>query len=78
MISRENAVVFSLFHQKQTNNPNQVILGHWWVQVQLSPLERPSLSFRGLPRLLRQPADSHKVTGSGQEAPWIKARRQRG
>lgn len=40
---RENAVLFSLFYQKQTYDPNQVILGHWWVHVQ------PSFSFRGLP-----------------------------
>lgn len=40
---RENAILFSLFYQKQTHDPNQVIMGHWWIHVQ------PSLSFRGLP-----------------------------
>lgn len=44
LIFRASAVLFSLFHQTQRNDPNQVILGHWWVHVQ------PSLSFGALPQ----------------------------
>lgn len=65
LISREDTVLSSLFYQKETSDPTQVILSHWGVHVQ------PSLFFRGL--LGPSPGlggsrQTLKLTSLGQEA----------
>lgn len=67
LISREDAVLFSLFYQKQTHDPNQVILGHWVGSCStVSLLQRPPL---GPSPGLRGSWQTPKMTSMGQEVP---------
>lgn len=62
LIYGEDAVLFSLFYQKETSDPTQVILGHWWVHV------LPSVFFRGLlgpSPGLRGSRQTHKLGAGG-------------